>query len=295
MSRSRTGLISALIAYILWGVLPVYWKALQTVSAPQILSHRILWSFFFLAGLVLVRREGLRFIKEAASRPRIVLLYVLAAILLSINWLTYIWAVNAGRIVETSLGYFINPLVSVILGLVVLRESFHRLQWVAAGLAASGVVYLTIRQGNVPWVALVLAFSFGFYGLMKKMAPLGALHGLTLETAVLVIPALIYLAPAEMHGTVGLVHSAWTVKWLLIGTGFITALPLLLFASAARAINLSTLGLLQYVSPTCGLVLGVWVYGEPFPIARLIGFCLIWSALVVLWLDLALRSRCAAR
>lgn len=287
-------MISAVIAYVLWGVLPVYWKALQAVPAPQILSHRICWSFLFLASLVLVRREVMRF-KAAAAQPRTVMIYLLAALLLSMNWLTYIWAVNAGRIVDTSLGYFINPLISVLLGLVVLREHFHRLQWVAAGLAATGVAYLTIRQGNLPWVALVLAFSFGFYGLMKKTAPLGALHGLTLETALLAPLALVYLVPTETHSPAGLLHSGWGIKLLLAGTGFITALPLLLFASAARAINLSTLGLLQYVTPTCGLVLGVWVYGEPFPVTRLVGFCFIWVGLLVLWLDIFLRARCANR
>ncbi len=290
MPHSAHGLISAVIAYVLWGILPVYWKTLQSVPAPQILGHRISWSFFFLAGLVLARNEWGKF-KASAAKPRVVLLYTLAAAFLAVNWLTYIWAVNSGRIVETSLGYFINPLVSVLLSLVVLREKLSRGQWLAVGLAALGVGYLTIQYHGLPWVALVLAFSFGFYGLLKKIAPLDALSGLTLETAVLVLPALAYLTQAEIRHTGSLAHSSWSVRLLLAGTGIITAFPLLLFASAARQIKLSTLGLLQYISPTCGLVVGVWIYGEDFPAPRRLGFCIIWVALLVSWLDWALRRR----
>lgn len=266
-------------AYLLWGVLPVYWKALQSVPAPQILAHRVVWSFALLLGLVLMRREGRR-LREAAGR-RAVVLYSLAAALLSVNWLTYIWAVNAGRIVETSLGYFINPLVSVLLGVLFLRERLRRAQWLAVALAAAGVGYLTWEHGALPWVALVLASTFALYGFLKKTAPLGALHGLTLETAILWAPAVVYLAVQEGLGRGALGHGSVGTNVLLVMTGLVTALPLLMFAAAARRITLSTIGLLQYVAPTCQLLIGVLLYREPFDRARLVGFTLIWVALAL--------------
>lgn len=287
---SKNGLACAVAAYVLWGVLPVYWKMLQTVPAYRILCHRIVWSFFFLAGLVLLRQEWGR-LWSLAFKPRILGIYIFAAILISVNWLTYIWAVNAGRIVDTSLGYFVNPLVSVILSLVVLREKISRLQWLAICLAAAGVGYLTLQHGGLPWIALTLAFTFGFYGLLKKTAPLGPLHGLAVETAVLAGPALMFLLGAQSDDGSDRISQGWTVSILLAGTGVITALPLLLYAKAAQSIKLSTLGLLQYISPTCGLFLGVWAYGEPFPMTRLAGFSFIWLALMFSWLDIWLRLR----
>jgi chloramphenicol-sensitive protein RarD len=290
MSASKQGVICAIGAYVLWGVLPVYWKALDAVPAAQIVGHRIVWSCLFLAGLILLRREW-KALAGAARARRTVALYALASALLSVNWFTYIWAVTAGRIVEASLGYYITPLASVLLGLVVLREGLERLQWAAVLLAAIGVGYLACRYGRLPWAALVLAVTFAFYGLLKKLAPLGALHGLTLETAILVLPALAYLVHAERQSGTGLLHSGWPVRALLAGTGVVTAVPLLLFAHAARTTKLSTLGILQYLSPTCALALGVWVYHEPFPTERFAGFCIIWAALVLYWLDSALRRR----
>jgi chloramphenicol-sensitive protein RarD len=225
----------------------------------------------------LVRREWSRL--RAVAQGRTLLVYGLAATLLSVNWLTYIWAVNAGRIVETSLGYFINPLVSVLLGVVFLGERLRRAQWVAVALAASGVGWLTWQHGALPWVALVLAVTFALYGFLKKTASLGALHGLTLETALLWLPALAYLGVQEASHQGRLGHTDAVTNVLLVLTGLVTALPLLMFAAAARRVTLSTIGLLQYVAPTCQLLIGVGVYREPFDRARLAGFLLIWAAL----------------
>ena len=276
-------------AFVLWGVLPVYWKALRPIPASQILAHRVVWSCIFLMGLVVVRGE-LRALRTAAG-GRALRLYAAAALLLSVNWLTYIWAVNTARIVETSLGYFINPLVSVLLGVVFLKERLGRAQWLAVGMAAAGVVYLTWQQGALPWVAVVLASTFGLYGLLKKTAPLGALQGLTLETGLLGLPALLWLLHLEADGSSAWGHSAWSTTLLLTLTGLVTTLPLLLFAVATRRINLTTIGLLQYIAPTCGLLIGVAVYGEPFDRTRWPGFMLIWAALAVYWLEGASRLR----
>jgi len=274
-------------AFVLWGVLPVYWKALQAIPAGQILAHRVVWSAILLIGLVLVRGEfrALR----AATGGRALWIYSGAAILLAVNWLTYIWAVNAARIVETSLGYFINPLVSVLLGVVFLRERLGRMQWLAVGMAGAGVLYLTWQQGALPWVAVLLASTFGLYGLLKKTAPLGALPGLTLETALLGLPALAWLLGLEANGTCAWGHAGLRTTVLLTLTGVITTLPLLLFAAAVRRINLTTIGLLQYISPSCGLLIGVAVYGEPFDRTRWPGFVLIWAALAVYSLESAWR------
>ncbi len=289
VSSTRQGVWYALGAYGLWGVLPVYWKALQTVPAPEILTHRIAWSFVFLAILTATRGQWAP-LRAALSR-RNLLIYCVAAALLSVNWLLYIWAVNAGRIVETSLGYFINPLLSVLLGVAFLRERLRRAQWLAVSLAAGGVAYLTWQYGSLPWVALALATSFGLYGLMKKTAPLPALQGLTLETALLWLPALAFLAFGEIRGTAALGHAGGRTDLLLVGTGIVTGLPLLLFAAAARKVSLVTLGLLQYLAPSLQLAIGVLVYGEPFGRTRLIGFGVIWGALALYSLEGLWRAR----
>jgi chloramphenicol-sensitive protein RarD len=279
MSSTRQGVWLAVGAYALWGVLPVYWKAVRSVPAPEILAHRIVWSFVFLAGLVALRRAWPS-LRAALSR-RTIRIYGLAAALLSVNWLTYIWAVNTGRIVETSLGYFINPLVSVALAVVFLRERLRRLQGLCVALAATGVAYLAWQHGALPWVALLLAGSFALYGLLKKTAPLPALQGLTLETALLWLPALAFLLWSESRGQAAFGHAGPRVTLLLAFTGVVTALPLLLFAAAARKVSLTTLGLLQYLAPSCQLLIGVLVYGEPFGRTRALGFSLIWAALAL--------------
>ncbi len=273
------GVWLALGAYGLWGVLPVYWKWLQAVPAPQILAHRVVWSFLFLLGLIFLRRDAAALWRSVDRRN--LAAYGMASTLLSVNWLTYIWAVNAGRIVETSLGYFINPLVSVLLGVVFFRERLRPWQWLAVGIAALGVAYLTWQHGALPWVALVLAGTFAFYGLLKKKAPLGSLPGLAFETGILWLPAAAFLLAVEAGGNGQLGRAPVSTWALLIFTGVVTGLPLLLFSAAARRINLSTIGLLQYVAPSCQLLIGVAVYHEPFDRVRWIGFTLIWTALAI--------------
>lgn len=289
VSSTRRGVWLAAGAYGLWGVLPVYWKAIRTVPAPEILAHRIVWSFLFLAVLVALKGEWAAF--RAGWNRRNVRVYAVAAALLSVNWLTYIWAVNAARIVETSLGYFINPLVSVALGMVFLRERLRRLQALCVGLATLGVAWLSWQHGTLPWVALVLALSFGLYGLLKKTAPLPALQGLTIETALLWLPALGFLGVREASGAAAFGHAGLRVGAMLFFTGVVTALPLLLFAAAARRVSLTTLGLLQYLAPSCQLLIGVGVYHEPFGRDQALGFGLIWTALALYSLEGVWRAR----
>lgn len=289
MTATRQGVWLAVGAYGLWGVLPVYWKALQRVPAPEILAHRIIWSLAFLLALVGARREWRTL--QPGLRAKNLQRYALAAGLLAVNWLTYIWAVNAGRIVETSLGYFINPLVSVALGVAVLRERLRRGQVLCILLAATAVVWLTAREGALPWVALVLAGSFALYGLLKKTAPLPALPGLVVETALLAAPALAFWAARETAGRAAFGHAGVGITLLLLFTGVATALPLLLFAAAARRVSLTTLGLLQYLAPSLQLLLGVVAYGEPFGRDRALAFALIWTALGLYWLEGWWRSR----
>ncbi len=225
-------------------------------------------------------RQGNEF-RAAISSPRVLLIYAAAAILLAINWLTYVWAVNAGFIVETSLGYFINPLLSMVLGVVILRERLRPWQWVPVGLAAAGVVYLTIAYGSLPWIGLILAFSFGLYALIQKVAPLGSLHSVTLETGLLFIPALCYLLFTEANGSGAFLHSTPVASLLMVGAGVITAVPLLMFAAATQRIPLSLVGVLQYIAPTMYFLIGVLLYGEPLTLERLIGFVIIWLALAI--------------
>ena len=211
--------------------------------------------------------------------------------LLSINWLTYVWAVNAGYIVETALGYFINPLLSVLMGVIFLREHLRPWQWLPIGLAALGVLYLTVAYGSLPWIALTLAFSFGIYGLVKKTAPLGSLYGLTLETGILFVPALVYLVYLQFAGQAAFVNSGGVTTTLLIGAGLVTTVPLLMFASAAQRIPLSMMGVLQYIAPTLQFLIGVLLYREPFSHSQLIGFGIVWLALLLFWVEGYLASR----
>jgi len=270
-------------AYGLWGLLPIYWKQLQQVPALEIIAHRIVWSLVFAFGVVVFKKR-LTVMLQTIRKPRMVLIYGAAAGVLTVNWTTYVWGVNAGYVVETSLGYFINPLVSVLLGVLFFRERLRPGQWAAIGLAVAGVAYLTIRHGSLPWIALVLAFSFGTYGLIKKRAPLGALEGLSLELFILFVPALLYLIYLEAEGVGTFGHAGLSSILLVLG-GIVTATPLLMFAGAARRIPLSMVGILQYIAPTLQFSIGVWVYGEEFSTVRLTGFCFIWAALVVYTLE----------
>jgi chloramphenicol-sensitive protein RarD len=276
----RKGVWYAIGAYVIWGFFPIYWKWLEQVPAPQLLGHRIVWSFPFLVFIVLLQRQWKAF-RAAISAPRVLLIYSVAAILLAINWLTYVWAVNAGFIVETSLGYFINPLLSMVLGVVILRERLRLWQWVTVGLAAAGVFYLTFSYGSLPWIGLILAFSFGLYGFVQKTAPLGSLHSVTLETGILFFPAVGYLLYTETTGQGAFLHAGAIPDTLMIGAGVATAVPLLLFAAATQRITLSLVGVLQYIAPTMYFLIGVLVYGEPLTMERLIGFAIIWLALII--------------
>ena len=286
----KKGILYGIGAYLLWGIFPIYWKWLQAVPAIQVISHRIIWSFLLLALILFVSRQWKAF-RSAALSPRIVLIYLASAIFLGINWLTYVWAVNAGFVVETSLGYFINPLLSILLGVLFLREKLRPWQWAPIVLAAIGVIYVAFSYGQFPWIALSLAFSFGIYGLIKKTAPLGSLYGLTLETGLLFLPAVVFLVYMERLGQGAFLHSAPVTDLLMIGAGLVTTVPLLMFASAAQRIPLSTVGILQYITPTLQFTLGVFLYHEPFNLSLLIGFSIVWLALLFFWLESFLAGR----
>jgi chloramphenicol-sensitive protein RarD len=281
--EDRRGIWLAFGAYTVWGLLPVYWKALHAVPAGTILANRIVWSVVFVAVLLTLRRNW-GWLPAALRSRRTVLTYVGAGVLLSINWYIYIWAVNAGFLVDSSLGYFITPLVNVLLGVLVFHERLRPPQWAAVGLAAAGVLYITATYGQLPWIGLSLALTFGMYGLVKKQARLPSLQGMALETAAIVLPALGFLVYQEATGAGVLGHVDWWTTLLLAGTGVITVIPLLWFADAAQRIPLSTMGVIQYVSPTLMFLLGLLVFQETFNVHKLIGFLLIWSALAVYWL-----------
>jgi chloramphenicol-sensitive protein RarD len=285
------GIVLGLGAYLMWGFFPIYFKLLGDTPAMEILGSRIVWSFIFLAGIITLRKDWI-VLRRSALKPRTLLIYTVSSCLLSFNWLVYIYGVTAGYIVETSLGYFINPLINVLLGVLFLREKLRPMQWVPVGLATLGVLYMTLNYAQLPWIALALAFSFGLYGLVKKTAPLGSLHGLTLETGILFLPAALYLLLPVMGAGAGApADRSLLIVILLFGTGVVTAVPLLMFGAAARSIDLSLLGVLQYVAPTCQFLLGVLVYGEPFTSVRLVGFSLIWAALIIFWLEGMLQRR----
>jgi len=283
------GILYGLGAYIMWGLFPIYWKWLQDIPALQVIGHRIIWSFIMLTIVMLVSRQWTKF--RSALTRRVLVIYFLAGLLLSANWLIYVWGVNAGHIVETSLGYFINPLLSVLLGMIFLGERLRPAQWFPLGLATSGVIYLTLTYGSLPWIALSLAFTFGFYGLVKKTAPLGSLYGLTLETGLVFLPALGYLLFVENTGQGAFGHSNLVSVLLMVGAGAVTTIPLLMFASAARRIPLTMIGILQYIAPTLQFLLGVLIYKEAFTTAKLVGFSLVWIALISLWAEGILAHR----
>jgi len=278
-----SGLWHGVGAYVLWGILAVYWKLLDHVPALQIVAHRVFWSYLVLL-LLLVGTHRWRALWSLMTR-RVAATYTLAAGLIAINWLVYIWAVVSGFLLEASLGYFITPLVNVLLGVAVLRERLRPAQWTAVALAAAGVLQLTYVYGSTPWIALVLAVTFGLYGLVKNRAPLGSTDGMTLETGVVVPVAFIYLAVAEYTGAGVFVAAPPSTQALLVGGGPVTLLPLLLFASAARRISLSALGILQYIAPTMQFLLGAFVFDEPFTRLQLVGYSLVWIGLVVFTVD----------
>lgn len=277
------GIWYGISAYVIWGFFPIYWKLLSRVPALELLGHRIAWSFIFLVIIILISKQWNEF--RSLITVQTLRIYLIASLLIGVNWLLYVWAVNAGHIVETSLGYFINPLLSVFLGLIVLREKLRLTQWLPIVIAFIGVVYLTITYGSLPWIALGLAFSFGFYGLVKKLAPLSSVFGLTLETGILFLPAMIYLSLQEVKNTGAFLHMGLTANLLMIGAGIVTTIPLLMFASAAKQIPLTMIGVLQYLAPTIQFLIGVFIYKEDFDTTRLIGFSIVWLALIIFWVE----------
>jgi len=277
---NRRGLWLATGVYIIWGLFPLYWRWLEGIPALQLLGNRIVWSFALMAGLLLAWHRW-REMRALASDRRVIGVYALAAALIGINWLTYVWAVTSGHVVASSLGYFINPLISVLLGILILHERLRPGQWLPIGLAVAGVAYLAYTYSSMLGIALTLAFSFGFYGLIKKKAPLGPALGLTLETGILFLPALAYLIFCNANGTGALFQSGPLTDLLLVGAGVVTAVPLLMFATAVRLIPLSVVGLMQYIAPTLQFLLGVLVFKEAFTKPMAIGFSLVWLALII--------------
>lgn len=288
------GIFYAAGSYVLWGLLPIFWKALQHVPALEILAHRMVWSLAVVLLLVALQRHW-RWLNAAFRSRRTLLTFMSTALLLSVNWFVYIWAVNTGHIVESSLGYFINPLMNVLLGIVFLKERLRLWQGAAIAVALSGVLYLTFNYGQLPWIALTLAVSFGLYGLLRKTAALNSLEGLTLETILLFPPALAYLLYLQWIGSAALGNTDAITAILLVGGGIATAAPLLLFAAGARRITLTSLGILQYIAPTLQFLIGVFLYDEPLTGARLIGFCLIWIALLLYTAEGVLHNGKAVR
>ena len=286
---TRGGVALGLGAYLLWGLFPLYFRAVEDASPTEILAHRIVWSLVFLAGLVSLGRRWGWLPTLLRDRRRMAMLTVAAAVI-ALNWGVYIWAVNSDQVVEAALGYFVNPLVTVLLGVVLLGERLRPLQWTAVGLGTGAVLVLTAGYGRLPWIALVLAGSFATYGLVKKTIATPAVESLTVETAILFLPALGYLALLQTRGDLALASGDAGLTLLLLAAGPITAVPLLLFGASALRIPLSTIGLLQYVTPVMQFLIGVTVFGEPMPAARWAGFALVWTALALLTAD-GLRQR----
>jgi chloramphenicol-sensitive protein RarD len=294
VDERRRGIAAGLSAYLLWGCFPLYFPLLEPAGGLEIVAHRVVWSLLFVTLLLTALRRW-SLVRSAVTDLRTVLVLAGASVLIAANWLVFVHGVNSGHVVETSLGYFINPLVSVLLGVVVFSERLRPLQWTAVGLAAVAVAVLTVDYGRPPWIALALAVTFGGYGLLKKLVRVEAAPGLLLETAVAFLPALVFLGvlQATGQGTAGEAGTGHLL--LLVASGVATAVPLLLFASAAHRIPLSTVGLLQYVTPLMQLAIGVFVLDEPMPPARLVGFAIVWAALVVFTLDSLRSARAAGR
>jgi len=293
-AKHRSGLIAAIGAFAFWGVFPLYLNLLAAVPALEILAQRIVWCCVFVIGWVAARGE-LGAIRAALANRGTRLRLAATGVLISINWLTYVWAINNGHVIDASLGYFINPLVSVALGVVVLSERLNRAQWTAVGLAAAGVLYLAIVTGRPPWISLVLAMSFGLYGLIRKVVAVDSLPALATETLLLTPLAAGYLLWLGARGAAAFGQLGVPTDLLLLGSGIATAVPLAMFAYGARRIPLSTVGLTQYLAPSMQFLLGVFFFDEPFPRARAIGFILIWCALAIYAADGLRRSRRAVQ
>ncbi len=280
----NVGIGYGLMAYLFWGILPLYWKLLDHISALEILAHRVFWSFVFVVGIVFVTKKGKVLVREIPGlikNRKILIGVTVSSLLVTLNWFIFIWAVNSNHIIETSLGYYINPLVSVLLAVLVLKERLLFWQTISFSLAGIGVLIMTLQIGTFPWVALSLALSFALYGLVKKLTNLDSLIGLTLETMLITPIAMFFLVSQFAKGIDAFFHSGITQQILLVGAGVATALPLLWFAQAAKRIPLTMIGILQYVSPTISLMIGVFLYNEPFTKTHMITFTFIWTALVI--------------
>jgi chloramphenicol-sensitive protein RarD len=290
----RRGLIYGVGAYAAWGLFPLYWTVLEPASPLEILAHRIVWSLVFVAALLLIaRRNG--WWTAMRAKPKTIAYLAVAAVVIGINWFVYIWAVNNGNVVQTSLGYYINPLVTVLLGVLIFRERLNRTQWIAMAVAGSAVILLTVDYGRPPLIAFWLALSFAVYALCKKKANTGAVESLTVETAVLMPVALGYIGFLHATGEATFGQQGIAKALLLMSAGIITAIPLLLFAGAATRISMVTLGLLQYLAPTLQLLIGVALFHEPMPPTRLAGFAIVWLALAIFTWDGLARRRASRR
>ncbi len=288
--ESLSGVMYASSAFLIWGLSPIYWKVLHNIPAFEIIMHRVIWSFLFLIMILFFQGHWNEFMK-AVKRPQTFVTLLPTTVLLGVNWFIYIWAVNNEHILQASLGYYINPLVNVFLGMLFLKERLRYAQVLALGLAATGVLYLTLSHGVFPWVALSLALSFGVYGLIRKVAPVSSLVGLFIEMLFLSGPALAYILFLNSKGIGALFRISFKIDLFLMGAAFLTALPLLLFTLGTRRLNLSTVGFLQYIAPSCMFLLGVFLYKEPISSARIFAFVLIWTALFIYSADAARHYR----
>lgn len=289
-AAGRSGALAATICYFIWGLVPLYWRQLAAVDALELIAHRHVWSLALLLAIVAAQR-GFGAVGAALNSPRAIAINVLSALLLTGNWLVYVWAVNRGHVIETSLGYFLVPLVNVASGRFVLHEHLRRAQWIAISIAATGVVLMIFQLGRPPWIALALAGTWGGYSLMRKKSPLPAVTGLTVETLLLAPLAIAFLLWQHHTGAGALGRVDAGTSILVLSAGVITAIPLLLFAYGARRIRLSTLGLLQYLTPSVQLILGIWVFHEPFSRSRVFSFGFIWAALALYTADNVFAQR----
>ncbi len=284
------GILLAFSAYLFWGLVPFYWKLLQHIPAIQLIGHRIVWSFILLI-LALVVSKRFAEVRRMASGRKVLVTHLVAAILLGSNWFIFVWSVNAGYVVEASLGYFITPLFAVLLGVIFIKERLRPYQWAAVGLAAAGVLYLTTAYGRPPWISLGLAFTFGIYGLIKKTSFLNSVYGMAVETGMLFLPALFFLLYQDFQDRGAFLRTGPESDLLMISAGLVTTVPLIMYASAARRIPLTTLGIMHYITPTCQFLLGVLVYQEPFTTDKAVGYCFVWIALFIFGAGSILHQR----
>ena len=291
--QTRQGILFALAAYTMWGIAPIYFKSLQAVPAPEVLTHRILWSFLFLA-IILCFTRGFHQLIALKNEPKRLMMLGISAVIIAGNWLLFIWSVNNGYMLDASLGYFINPLFNVLLGMIFLGERFRKLQWLAVGLACIGVAVQVITFGSLPVIALMLALSFGAYGLLRKKVKVGAALGLFVETALLFPLALVYLLFIAESDSANMFSNSWQLNTLLMAAGIVTTLPLLCFNGAATRLKLSTLGFFQYIGPTLMFILAVTLYHEPLTQDKITTFGFIWAALAVFTFDAMKKRRTQA-